>query len=84
MRGARLPPFAAQHWCKSRGDGIQAYQWTPDSKQLVLILSVYSTGDCGKDTGHTEAYIVEGDTGEVRDHWGDKTLTAYMHSHPEN
>jgi hypothetical protein len=47
--------FKTAHWCKTRGDNIQAYKWLPDSRGLVLVLSVYPTGDCGKDLGHTEA-----------------------------
>jgi hypothetical protein len=75
--------FKTRHWCEARGDNIQAYQWLPNSRDLVLILSVYPTSDCGKDMGHTEGYVVDAATGEIRQHWGLKRLEAYMRSHPE-
>ena len=75
--------FKALHWCKTRGDNIQAYRWLPDSKGLVLVLSVYPTGDCGKDLGHTEAYVVDAATGNIHQHWDIKQLNAYMRSFPE-
>jgi hypothetical protein len=75
--------FKALHWCKTRGDNIQAYRWLPDSKGLVLVLSVYPTGDCGEDLGHTEAYVVDAATGDIQQKWGVKQLNAYMRSFPE-
>jgi hypothetical protein len=75
--------FKAQHWCKTRGDNIQAYQWLPNSQGLVLVLSVYPTSDCGKDLGHTEAYVVDASTGNIQQKWGISQLNAYMRSHPE-
>jgi hypothetical protein len=75
--------FKARHWCRTRGDNIQAYRWLPDSRALVLVLSVYPTSDCGKDLGHTEAYVVDAPTGNVKEHWGIRRLNAYMGLHPE-
>jgi len=75
--------FKAQHWCKTRGDNIQAYQWLPNSQGLVLVLSVYPTSDCGKDLGHTEAYVVDASTGNIQQKWGISQLNAYMRSRPE-
>ena len=75
--------FKARHWCESRGDNIQAYRRLPDSRGLILVLSVYPTGDCGKELGHTEAYVVDATTGNIRQHWAIKRLNAYMRSYPE-
>lgn len=75
--------FKTRHWCKERGDNVQAYRWMPDSQSLVLVLSVYNTSDCGKEMGHTEAYVVDAATGNVKQHWGIKRLNAYMRSFPE-
>jgi hypothetical protein len=75
--------FKARHWCATRGDNTQAYRWLPDSHELVLILSVYPTSDCGKEMGLTEAYIVEAATGDIRQHWSINRLNAYIRTHPE-
>jgi hypothetical protein len=75
--------FKAQHWCEQRGDNIQAHSWLNESRDLLLILSVYPTSDCGKEMGHTEAYLVEATTGQIREHWDVKRLNSYMRSHPE-
>lgn len=75
--------FKRRHWCDARGDNIQAFAWLPDSRQLILVLSVYPTSDCGADLGHTEAYVVNAATGEIRQHWDIKKLNAYMRAHPE-
>ena len=75
--------FKAHYWCETRGDNIQAYKWLPDSRSLVLVLSVYPTGDCGKDLGHTEGYVVDAATGDILQHWGIRHLNAYMRAHPE-
>jgi hypothetical protein len=75
--------FKARHWCEERGDNIQAYRWAADSKGLILVLSVYPTSDCGKEMGHTEAYVVDAATGNIREHWSIKQLNQYLRSHPE-
>ena len=75
--------FKARHWCEERGDNIQAHSWLHESRDLLLVLSVYPTSDCGKEMGHTEAYVVEALTGQIREHWDLKQLKAYMRSHPE-
>jgi hypothetical protein len=75
--------FKARHWCEARGDNMQAYGWLSNSSKLVLILSVYPTSDCGKELGHTEAYVVDASSGAIRQHWSLKQLNAYMRSHPE-
>jgi len=63
-------------------DNIQAYRGSGLSR-LILVLSVYPTGDCGKELGHTEAYVVDATTGNIRQHWAIKRLNAYMRSYPE-
>jgi hypothetical protein len=75
--------FKTRHYCETRGDNIEAYQWLPNFTDLVLILSVYPTSDCGKEMGHTEAYVVDAATGNIRQHWDLKKLNGYMRSHPE-
>jgi hypothetical protein len=75
--------FKQRHWCKTRGDNIQAYAWLPGSQQLILVLSVYPTGDCGIQMGHTEAYMVDAMTGAIQQNWDLKKLNAYMRAHPE-
>ena len=75
--------FKKRHWCVARGDNIQAYSWLPDSMHLILVLSVYPTGDCGADLGHTEAYVVQAETGEIQQNWNIRELDAYMRLHPE-
>jgi hypothetical protein len=75
--------FRARHWCEARGDNMQAYQWFPNSRELVLVLSVYPTGDCGKELGHTEAYVVDAATGDIQQHWNAKQMSTYMRTHPE-
>lgn len=75
--------FKSHHWCETRGDNVQAYQWLPDSRDLVLVLSVYPTSDCGKEMGYTEGYVVDAATGDVRQHWNPKKLNRYIHAHPE-
>lgn len=75
--------FKQRHWCAIRGDNIQAYAWLPDSRGLILLLSVYPTSDCGAEMGYTEAYVVEAATGDIQQHWGIKKLNAYMRLHPE-
>jgi len=75
--------FKARHWCIPRGDNVQAYRWSADSRNLVLVLSVYPTGDCGKDLGHTEGYVVEASTGKIEQNWNVRQLNRYVRSHPE-
>ena len=75
--------FKARHWCEERGDNIQAYRWTADSKSLVLVLSVYPTGDCGAQLGHTEGFVVDALTGRIKENWNVRQLNAYIRSHPE-
>lgn len=75
--------FKELHWCAVRGDDIQAYRWLPDSRRLILVLSVYPTSDCGREMGYTEGFVVNASTGKIREHWGIKKLNAYLRTHPE-
>lgn len=75
--------FSAQHWCAARGDNVQAYQWLPNSSELILVLSVYPTSDCGAELGHTEAYVVDAATGSIRERWGAARLESYIRAHPQ-
>ncbi len=80
---AAIEAFEDHHWCAARGDSVQAHSWLPDSRALVLVLSINSTADCGRDVGHTEGYLVDAPTGKIREHWSIKQLNAYMEAHPE-
>lgn len=81
--GVAYEAFKARHWCPARGDNLQAYRWTSDSKELILVLSVYPTGDCGKQMGHTEGFVVDASTGRIIKNWNRHRLEAYVRSHPE-
>ena len=75
--------FRSRHWCEARGDNLQAYRWSRDSRQLVLVLSVYPTSDCGRQMGHTEGYLVDATTGQIKENWSASRLKAFIRSHPE-
>lgn len=75
--------FRSRHWCKARGDNVQAYGWDKKTGALVLAASVYNTGDCGKDMGHMEAYFVRPDDGAILQHMTLREFTAYARSHPQ-
>lgn len=74
--------FQSRHSCPSRGENLQAYQWDAASKAFMLVMSVYPTGDCGRELGHTEAYLVRPTDGEILHHLTAGQLTAYMRSNP--
>lgn len=74
--------FRSGHFCKSRGDNVQAYGWDNESNALVLVMSVYPTGDCGHDLGHTEAYFVQATNGRILQHLTLGQLNAYIERHP--
>ena len=75
--------FRSRHWCKTRGDNVQAYGWDRETGSLVLVTSVYPTGDCGKDLGHTEAYMVQPVSGAILNHLTLHDLNAYARTHPQ-
>lgn len=74
--------FRSRHYCKSCGDNVQAYGWDIGSNALVLVMSVYPTGDCGRDLGHTEAYFVKATDGRVLRHLTLAQLNTYIERHP--
>jgi hypothetical protein len=75
--------FRSRHWCKARGDNVQAYGWDKEKGALVLVTSVYNTGDCGRDMGHMEAYFVRPGDGAILQHMTLLEFTAYARSHPQ-
>lgn len=75
--------FRSRHWCKTRGDNLQADGWDGTSGGLVLVTSVYPTGDCGKDLGHTEAYLVQPTDGVILKHLNIRQFNEYAKSHPQ-
>jgi hypothetical protein len=75
--------FKARHFCTARGDNVQAYEWNSSADQLLLVLSVYPTGDCGRDLGHTEAYWVQANTGVIRQRLTLQELNTYIKHHPQ-
>jgi len=80
---AALDDFDERHGCEARGNNIQAHSWLPDSRTLVLVLSNYPSADCGRDHGHTEAYLVDAPRGKIVQRWNLKKLNEYMAAHPE-
>jgi hypothetical protein len=75
--------FRSRHWCKTRGDNVQAYGWDENTGALVLVASVYPTGDCGKDLGHTEAYLVQPKDGAIIKHLSLREFNVYAQTHPQ-
>jgi hypothetical protein len=75
--------FRARHWCKVRGDNVQAYGWDERIGTLVLVMSVYPTTDCGEDLGHTEAYLVQPTDGGIIRHLNFRDFGIYAKSHPQ-
>jgi len=75
--------FPGRHWCKVRGDNVQAYGWVKGADALVLIISVYPTSDCGEDLGHAEAYVVHPGNGAILRHLNFRDFNIYAKSHPQ-
>jgi len=75
--------FRGRHWCKARGDNVQAHGWDEKTGALVLVASVYNTGDCGKDMGHMEAYFVQPTNGAILRHMSLREFYIYSESHPQ-
>ncbi len=59
--------FTAKHKCEARGVNVFAIKWEGGSNALLIATQVYPTGDCGKEMGYTEGYLVATDTGVIRD-----------------
>jgi hypothetical protein len=49
---------------------------------LVLVTSVYPTGDCGLDAGHIEAYTVAED-GTIHRHMSAASFRHFAKEHPQ-
>jgi hypothetical protein len=75
---AAFADFRSRHRCRERGENIQAYRWDEETGTVVLVMSVYNTGDCGREMGHMEAYFVSPFDGEVLRHLNLTQLQAYM------
>jgi hypothetical protein len=74
--------FQLRHYCKTRGNNVEAYRWdTPN--RLVVLTSVYPTSDCGQDLGHTEGYIVHVENGHILSRMNSTEVKLYMEQHPE-
>lgn len=74
--------FKSRHYCKTRGDNVQAYGWDRPSGGIMLVMSVYPTADCGRDLGHTEGYLVRPNDGVVLRHLTAAQLDAYITANP--
>jgi hypothetical protein len=74
--------FKSRHYCQARGNNVQAYRWL-SSEQLLVVTSVYPTGDCGLDGGYIEGYVVRVKDGSIIRHLNLKELNAEMQKHPE-
>jgi hypothetical protein len=65
--------FASRHDCKTRGDNYESFQWRKPG-ELLLTASVYPTGDCGKEMGYTEGYVLEPTSGKILEHYSEPEL----------
>jgi len=74
--------FKKRHFCRARGDNIQAYNW-PSPNSILLVMSVYPTSDCGADMGHLEAYLVSTTNGTILQRMTADQFMAYSNSHPQ-
>lgn len=66
--------FAKRHYCEARGNNLFAIRWEAGSKQLLLEPEVYPTGDCGKDLGFASGYLVDTESGEIRQRYTAKQI----------
>ncbi|HEX7424385.1 MAG TPA: hypothetical protein VF311_10945 [Terriglobales bacterium] len=68
--------FSSRHSCPARGpNNLFFLGWTKGSRNAFLVTEVIPTGDCGKDWGHYEGYLVDGATGSIVRHYGEKQTT---------
>lgn len=58
--------FKTRHYCKSRGNNVEAPKWIRGA--LLLWTEVYPTSDCGPDFGHIEGYLVSVPEGRILEH----------------
>lgn len=60
--------FSSRHSCPSRvlsGNNLFLLGWTQDSKRVLLVAEVEPTGDCGKEAGVYEGFLVNAMTGSI-------------------
>ena len=64
--------FKKKHFCPERGTNNEfVLGWTPDSKQLFLVLQVYPTGDCAEATLF-RGYQLHASTGKIQKVFGER------------
>ena len=64
--------FKNKHFCPERGMNNEfALGWTQDSKQLFLVLEVYSTGDCAE-ASLFRGYLLNASTGKIQKVFGER------------
>ena len=51
--------FKARHYCQERGNNVYVEGWTLDSGKVFVITQVYPTGDCGKEFGLLQGYLLD-------------------------
>jgi len=75
--------FKVRHDCITRGDNIQAYEWSNSGDKLLVVLSVYPASDCGRDMGYMEAYWVQANNGAILQRLTLRELDLYIKLHPQ-
>jgi len=64
--------FKKKHFCPERGMNNEfALGWTPDSKQLFLVLEIYPTGDC-TEASLFRGYVLNASTGKIQKVFGER------------
>ncbi|NUQ29266.1 MAG: hypothetical protein HOQ35_12230 [Acidobacteriaceae bacterium] len=76
--------FQKRHHCPVRGENQQAFAWDRATGGLVMVYSVYPTGDCGLQGGYTEGYLIDPHTGSDLRRFTRQQLAAYMKHHPQD
>ena len=71
---AAVAEFKSRHYCKTRGNNVNALKWLLGN--LLILTEVYPTGDCGSDLGHLEGYLVTVPEGKILEHM---TLNQLKH-----
>lgn len=62
---AAVLDFKSRHYCQPRGNNVRVLKWIDDTT-ILLLTSVYETGDCGHDAGYSEGYVIDVPTGQIR------------------
>jgi hypothetical protein len=66
--------FKSRHACVARGDNVFALRWIENSQKLLLGFEVYPIGDCGKELGYTEGFLVRTSDGAILHRYSEKDL----------